>query len=130
MRCLYVDYNIAPFRLSFHQNPVSFNILEVRSKSRYYQQAESPAYPSPMATPWETMKQQPMATNWKNKQNCGVRHKALKVIFSSLRNINLQLLKTVSRIILGCVSQKLIKKQFSPFMLLKSSSRVKNGRFQ
>jgi hypothetical protein len=32
-----------------------------------------------MATPWETMKQQPMANSWENKQNCGVRHKVLKV---------------------------------------------------
>jgi hypothetical protein len=32
-----------------------------------------------MATPWETMKQQPMATLWENRQNCGVRHKVLKV---------------------------------------------------
>jgi hypothetical protein len=25
------------------------------------------------------MKQQPMATPWENKQNCGMRHKVLKV---------------------------------------------------
>jgi hypothetical protein len=30
-----------------------------------------------MATPWETIKQQPMATPWENKQNCGLRHKVL-----------------------------------------------------
>jgi hypothetical protein len=32
-----------------------------------------------MATPWETIKQQQMATPWKNNQNFGVRHKVLKV---------------------------------------------------
>jgi hypothetical protein len=32
-----------------------------------------------MDTPWETMKQHPMATPWENKQNCGVRHKVSKV---------------------------------------------------
>jgi hypothetical protein len=32
-----------------------------------------------MVTPWETMKQQPTATPWENRQNCGVRHKVLKV---------------------------------------------------
>jgi hypothetical protein len=36
-----------------------------------------------MATPWETMKQQPMATPWENRQNCGLRHKVLKVGVSS-----------------------------------------------
>jgi len=32
-----------------------------------------------MATPWETMKQQPMTTPWENKQNCGLRRNILKV---------------------------------------------------
>jgi hypothetical protein len=32
-----------------------------------------------MATPWEMMKQQPMATHWENRQNSGLRHKVLKV---------------------------------------------------
>jgi hypothetical protein len=33
-----------------------------------------------MATPWEMMKQQPMATPWENKQICGVRHRQLKSV--------------------------------------------------
>jgi len=37
------------------------------------------AYPNPTATPWETMEKQPIATHWENKQNCGLRHKVLKV---------------------------------------------------
>jgi len=50
-----------------------------QSLSQHNQQAEGLAYPSPMATPWETMKQQPMATLWKTKQNCGLRHSVLRV---------------------------------------------------
>ena len=38
-----------------------------------------------MATAWETMKQQPMATPWENKQNCGVRHRLLKSVALSVR---------------------------------------------
>jgi hypothetical protein len=37
------------------------------------------AYPSPTATPWETIKQQTMATHWENNQNCVLGHKVLKV---------------------------------------------------
>jgi hypothetical protein len=33
-----------------------------------------------MATLWETIKQQPMATLWENKQNCGLRHKVSKML--------------------------------------------------
>jgi len=52
--------------------------FEARSPSRHNQQAEGLTCPSPMATPWETMNQNQMATTWENKQNCGLRHKVFK----------------------------------------------------
>ena len=61
-----------------HANPPGFGSYQLcfaQSPSRHNQQAEGPAYPSPMATSWETMKQQPMASPWDNRQNCGVRHR-------------------------------------------------------
>jgi hypothetical protein len=47
-----------------------------------------------MATPWETMKQQPMATPWEYKQNCGLRHKVLKVGENNKQSDSTFLLKT------------------------------------
>ena len=42
-----------------HVNPPGFGSYQLcfaPTPSRHNQQAEGPAYPSPMATPWETMK--------------------------------------------------------------------------
>ena len=38
-----------------------------------------------MAAPWETMKKQPMAAPWENKQNCELHHRLLKSVALPVR---------------------------------------------